>query len=111
LDFCRDGEVFSVPSLLRYLRGDSIFDYELWYGTGKHVLAGDEIYFFRAGKYDFMYQPPCALFLAGASLLGQGGLIFLVGLLVLQREAECCCRGGGSRRHKPRCYTSFRVCW
>jgi hypothetical protein len=42
------------------------------------VLAGDEIYFFRAGKYDFMYPPPCALFLAGASLLGQGALIFLL---------------------------------
>jgi hypothetical protein len=70
--------VFSVLPLLRYLRGHSIFDYELWYATGKHVLAGDEIYFFRAGKYDFMYPPPCALFLAAASLLGQGGLIFLL---------------------------------
>jgi hypothetical protein len=70
--------VFSVLPLLRYVRGHSIFDYELWYATGKHVLAGDEIYFFRAGKYDFMYPPPCALFLAGASLLGQGGLIFLL---------------------------------
>jgi hypothetical protein len=70
--------VFSVLPLLRYLRGHSIFDYELWYTTGKDVLAGDEIYFFRAGKYDFMYPPPCALFLAGASLLGQGGLIFLL---------------------------------
>jgi hypothetical protein len=70
--------VFSVLPLLRCLRGHSIFDYELWYTTGKQVLAGDEIYFFRAGKYDFMYPPPCALFLAGASLLGQGGLIFLL---------------------------------
>src|SRR5437763_5776940 len=70
--------VFSALPLLRYLRGHTIFDYELWYTTGKHVLAGDEIYFFRAGKYDFMYPPPCALFLAGASLLGQGGLIFLL---------------------------------
>ena len=70
--------VFSALPLLRYLRGHTIFDYELWYATGKHVLAGDEIYFFRAGKYDFMYPPPCALFLAGASLLGQGGLIFLL---------------------------------
>jgi hypothetical protein len=70
--------VFSVLPLLRYLRGHTIFDYELWYATGKHVLAGDEIYFFRAGKYDFMYPPPCALFLAGASLLGQVGLIFLL---------------------------------
>ena len=70
--------VFSALPLLRYLRGHSIFDYELWYATGKHVLAGDEIYFFRAGKYDFMYPPPCALFLASASLLGQGGLIVLL---------------------------------
>jgi hypothetical protein len=70
--------VFSVLPILRYLRGHTIFDYELWYATGKHVLAGDEIYFFRAGKYDFMYPPPCALFLGGASLLGQGGLIFLL---------------------------------
>src|SRR6266513_715706 len=70
--------VFSALPLLRYLRGHTIFDYELWYTTGKHVLAGDEIYFFRAGKYDFMYPPPCALFLAGASLLGQGGLIVLL---------------------------------
>src|SRR5262245_18335264 len=70
--------VFSVLPLLRYVRGHTIFDYELWYATGRHVLAGDEIYFFRAGKYDFMYPPPCALFLAGASLLGQGGLIFLL---------------------------------
>jgi hypothetical protein len=70
--------VFSLLPLLRYLRGHTIFDYELWYATGKHVLTGDEIYFFRAGKYDFMYPPPCALFLAGASLLGQGGLIVLL---------------------------------
>jgi hypothetical protein len=70
--------VFSALPILRYFRGHSIFDYELWYTTGKHVLAGDEIYFFRAGKYDFMYPPPCALFLAAASLLGQGGLIFLL---------------------------------
>src|SRR6266496_5044232 len=70
--------VFSALPLLRSLRGHSIFDYELWHATGKHVLAGDEIYFFRAGKYDFMYPPPCALFLAGASLLGQGGLIVLL---------------------------------
>jgi hypothetical protein len=70
--------VFIALPILRYFRGHSIFDYELWYATGRHVLAGDEIYFFRAGKYDFMYPPPCALFLAGASLLGQGGLILLL---------------------------------
>jgi hypothetical protein len=70
--------IFSELLLLRYLRGHSIFDYELWYATSQHVLAGDEIFFFRAGKYDFMYPPPCALFLAGASLFGQGGLILLL---------------------------------
>jgi hypothetical protein len=76
--FAITATVFSVLPLLRYLRGHTIFDYELWYATGRHVLASDETYFFRAGKYDFMYPPPCALFLAAASLLGQGGLIFLL---------------------------------
>ena len=86
--FAVTATVFSVLPLLRYLRGHSIFDYELWYATGKHVLAGDEIYFFRAGKYDFMYPPPCALFLAGASLLGQGGLILL--LIAINSAAWFC---------------------
>jgi hypothetical protein len=80
-----------VLPLLRYFRGHSIFDYELWYATGKHVLANDEIFFFRAGKYDFMYPPPCALFLAGASLLGQGGLIFL--LVAINSAAWFCSAG------------------
>lgn len=70
--------VFSALPLLRYFRGRTLFDYKLWYDTGKHVLAGHEIYFFRSGKYDFIYPPSCALFLAGASLLGQGGLILLL---------------------------------
>ena len=70
--------VFSALPLLRYFRGRTLFDYKLWYETGRHVLAGHEIYFLRSGKYDFMYPPPCALFLAGASLLGQGGLILLL---------------------------------
>src|SRR5438067_5585372 len=69
---------FSALPLLSYFRGHTLFDYKLWYDTGQHLLAGHEIYFFRSGKYDFMYPPPCALFLAGASLLGQGGLIFLL---------------------------------
>src|SRR6266576_1325837 len=76
--FVATAVAFSALPLLRYFRGRTLFDYELWYETGQHVLAGHEIYFFRSGKYDFMYPPPCALFLAGASLLGQGGLIFLL---------------------------------
>jgi len=70
--------VFSALPLLRYFRGRTLFDYKLWYDTGQHLLAGHEIYFFRSGKYDFMYPPLCALFLAGASLLGQAGLILLL---------------------------------
>ena len=69
---------FSAVPLLHYFRGRSIMDYKLWYDTGKHVLAGDEIFFLRSGKYDFMYPPSCALFLATASLLGQAGLILLL---------------------------------
>jgi hypothetical protein len=80
--------VFSVLPLLRYVRGHTIFDYELWYAIGKRVLEGDEIFFFRAGKYDFMYPLPCALFLAGASLLGQGGLILL--LVMINSAAWFC---------------------
>jgi hypothetical protein len=80
--------VFSALPLLRYLRGHTIFDYELWYTSGKRVLAGDEIFFFRTGKYDFMYPPPCALFLAGASLLGQGGLILV--LVMINSAAWFC---------------------
>jgi glycosyl transferase family 87 len=70
--------VFSALALLRYVNGRTLFDYKLWYETGQHVLAGHEIYFFHSGKYDFMYPPPCALFLGAASLLGQGGLIVLL---------------------------------
>jgi len=70
--------VFSVLPVWHYFRGGHLFDYKLWFDTGKQVLAGDEIFFFRSGKYDFMYPLPCALFLGGASLLGQGGLIFLL---------------------------------
>jgi hypothetical protein len=76
--FILTATVFSALPFVRYLRGGTTFDYKLWYETGQHLLAGHEIYFFRSGKYDFMYPPPCALFLAGASLLGRGGLILLL---------------------------------
>jgi len=79
---------FSAVPLLHYFRGRSILDYKLWYDIGKHVLAGDEIFFFRHGKYDFMYPPSCALFLAGASLPGQAGLILL--LVVINSVAWFC---------------------
>jgi hypothetical protein len=78
LIFIAAAAVFSALPLLHYFRGGHLFDYKLWYDTGQQVLAGQEIFFFRSGKYDFMYPLPCALFLGGASLLGQGGLIFLL---------------------------------
>ena len=80
--------VFSAVPFLHYFRGRSIMDYELWYDTGRHVLAGDEIFFLRSGKYDFMYPPTFALFLAGASLLGQAGLILL--LIAINSAAWFC---------------------
>jgi hypothetical protein len=78
LIFISAATVFSALPLLHYFRGGHLFDYKLWYDTGQLVLAGDEIFFFHSGKYDFMYPLPCAVFLGGASLLGQGGLIFLL---------------------------------
>ena len=78
LIFIAAATVFSALPLWHYFRGGHLFDYKLWYDTGQQVLAGQEIFFFRSGKYDFMYPLPCALFLGGASLLGQGGLIFLL---------------------------------
>jgi hypothetical protein len=76
--FIAAAAVFSALPLVHYFRGGHLFDYKLWYDTGQQVLAGREIFFLRSGKYDFMYPLPCALFLGGASLLGQGGLIFLL---------------------------------
>ena len=78
LIFIAAATVFSALPLLHYFRGGHLFDYKLWYDTGQQVLAGQEIFVFRSGKYDFMYPLPCALFFGGASLLGQGGLIFLL---------------------------------
>ena len=46
LVFLGSAAVFSALPVLRCLRGHTIFDYELWYATGKRVLAGDEIFFF-----------------------------------------------------------------
>src|SRR5438477_7697335 len=76
--FIAAATVFSGLPLWHYFRGGHLFDYKLWYDTGQQVLAGQEIFFFRSGKYDFMYPLPCALFLGGASQLGQGGLVFLL---------------------------------
>src|SRR5260370_8302910 len=73
----------------------------------QHVLAGDELFFRQNGMYDFMYPTPCAIFLAGASLLGQAGLIlFLVAInsaswfISAQLAAKLAADQSGSHRIK-----------
>jgi hypothetical protein len=63
------------------LRGHSTKDYWVWYQTGQTVLQGGEIYPDRWHKFPFMYPPPCALFLAPISALGQSGLVIVLALV------------------------------
>jgi hypothetical protein len=69
---------FSLWAVLRCLRAQSVFDYKLWYETGRHVLDGGDIYVLRFREYDFIYPPTAALLLAVASVFGQCGLIALL---------------------------------
>jgi len=52
------------------------------------VLQGGEIYPNRWHKFPFMYPPPCALFLAPLSALGQIGLV--IGLALVNAAAWIC---------------------
>jgi hypothetical protein len=63
------------------VHGHSTKDYWVWYQTGQTVLQGGEIYPNRWHKFPFMYPPPCALFLAPVSALGQTGLVIVLALL------------------------------
>jgi glycosyl transferase family 87 len=63
------------------LHGHSTKDYWVWYQTGQTVLQGGEIYPNRWHKFPFMYPPPCALFLAPVSALGQTGLVIVLALV------------------------------
>ena len=68
--------VFAVVPILHCLRGQSIKDYFVWFEAGRAVLHGKEVYPPPAAqKFPFMYPPPCAIFLAPLSALGQLGLI------------------------------------
>ncbi len=69
---------FSLWPVTRCLREQSVFDYRLWYETGRHVLEGGDIYVLRFREYDFIYPPTAALLLAVPSLLGQCGLVALL---------------------------------
>lgn len=73
--------VFAAVPVLHGLRGHSIKDYALWFDTGQLVLRGQEIYPARNLKFDFMYPPPCALFLAPLSFFGKFPLILALVLV------------------------------
>jgi hypothetical protein len=73
--------VFTTVPVLHCLRGHSIKDYWVWYQTGQTVLQGGEVYPDRWHKFPFMYPPPCALFLAPVSALGQTGLVIVLSLV------------------------------
>ena len=73
--------VLVVVPIWHSLRGHSTKDYWVWYQTGQTVLQGGEIYPNRFHKFPFMYPPPCALFLAPLSALGQTGLVIVLALM------------------------------
>jgi hypothetical protein len=73
--------VFVFVPIWHSVRGHSTKDYWVWYQTGQTVLQGAEIYPDRWRKFPFMYPPPCALFLAPLSALGQTGLIVVLALV------------------------------
>jgi hypothetical protein len=66
---------FSVAPLVRLLAGRTIKDYQLWFDTGRAMIAGGEIYPTSHHKFPFMYPPTAAALLAPLTLLGKGGLI------------------------------------
>jgi Glycosyltransferase family 87 len=72
--------VLVVVPIWHSVRGHSTKDYRLWFQTGQTVLQGGEIYPDRGHKFPFMYPPPCALFLAPVSALGQTGLVVVLAL-------------------------------
>jgi hypothetical protein len=79
---------FVVVPIWHSLRGHSTKDYWVWYQTGQTVLQGGDIYPDQWHKFPFMYPPPCALFLAPVSALGQTGLVIV--LAVVNAAAWIC---------------------
>lgn len=97
--------VYAGIPLANALLQESIKDYELWHDTGRRALHGGEIYPPVTKKFPFMYPPPCAIFLAPISLLGQTGVVvaggianaaaWLASIVLSVRLAT----GGWQRRH------------
>src|SRR4051812_7361239 len=74
--------VLVVVPVLHSIRGHSTKDYWVWFQTGQTVLNAGEIYPDQFRKFPFMYPPPCALFLAPVSALGQTGLVITLALVI-----------------------------
>jgi len=74
--------VFVLVPVWHSVRGHSTKDYWVWFQTGRTVLNAGEIYPDRFHKFPFMYPPPCALFLAPISALGQTGLVITLALVI-----------------------------
>jgi hypothetical protein len=70
-----------VVPIWHSVRGHSTKDYWVWYQAGQTVLHSGEIYPDRWHKFPFMYPPPCALFLAPISALGETGLVVVLALV------------------------------
>src|SRR5205814_420173 len=82
--------VLVIVPVWHSVRGHSTKDYWVWYQTGQTVLQGGEIYPDpRWNKFPFMYPPPCALFLAPISALGQTGLVVV--LAFVNAAGWICC--------------------
>ncbi|HEV2803832.1 MAG TPA: glycosyltransferase family 87 protein [Chthoniobacterales bacterium] len=81
--------VFVAVPVWHSLRGHSTKDYWVWFETGQTVLQGGAIYPDQWHKFAFMYPPPCALFLAPISALGQTGLVVVLALV--NAAAWICC--------------------
>jgi hypothetical protein len=73
--------VFGAIGIENAVLDSSAKDYELWHDTGQRVLKGEEIYPAVTKKFPFMYPPPCAIFLAPVSLLGQTGVVIIGGIV------------------------------
>jgi hypothetical protein len=69
---------FAAVPLIRCVLGRGIKDYALWYDAGRAVLHRQDIYPKGNLKFPFMYPPPCAVFLAGASLFERCGAVLIL---------------------------------
>ncbi len=73
---------FSIAPLVNVARNTYYNkDYDLWQGTGRVVLAGQDIYPRTPGLFPFMYPPSCATMLAPLAPLTRGW--FVAALLLL----------------------------